>query len=373
MSASWSPASVCWVTPCSSPTGYIRRCAQRSTAVRARVTLGFAAACLVPAVAVVAWVFGVTWSGAKGKLTAYPLPRFLVGIAVLLLGIGIWFAVRSVQVSVAPFAGDRALLVTSAYGFVLVGTVVADTSPRRGCGPRWRHRGRGPAGRHGVRNGCDGGGHRGRRRGRRRGRAHPASTRRPPPLCRRPPPPETRPGSGWWWWSERTSIREVVAAGAGVVVATHEGIVALDGRTGQERWHYRRTDTSPGSDSYGGFLVAVDGGLGRDRVARRQAARLRRVHRRAALARRGSDRAGAPPPPQPGHPTATTTTVVRHRYSPVPEFVGTHVLTAHAAFKPDGAGMADMKLNELTLDRLDDRRSLLAAFDSFRRDADQRA
>ena len=33
---------------------------------------------------------------------------------------------------------------------------------------------------------------------------------------------------------------EVVAAGAGVIVGTGDRIVALDGSTGTERWHYRR-------------------------------------------------------------------------------------------------------------------------------------
>ena len=49
-----------------------------------------------------------------------------------------------------------------------------------------------------------------------------------------------------------------------------------------------------------------------------------------------------------------------------PGFLG----TAHAPFKPDGAGMADMKLTDLTLDRLHDRRALLTAMDTLRRDAD---
>ena len=50
----------------------------------------------------------------------------------------------------------------------------------------------------------------------------------------------------------------------------------------------------------------------------------------------------------------------------VPGFLG----AAHAPFKPDGAGKADMVLNGITLDRLADRRSLLASLDSFRRDVD---
>ncbi len=41
-----------------------------------------------------------------------------------------------------------------------------------------------------------------------------------------------------------------------------------------------------------------------------------------------------------------------------------------APFKPNGAGMGDMTLNGITLDRLTDRRRLLAEFDRFRRDVD---
>jgi hypothetical protein len=49
-----------------------------------------------------------------------------------------------------------------------------------------------------------------------------------------------------------------------------------------------------------------------------------------------------------------------------PGFLG----PAHAPFKPDGAGKTDMVLNGITLDRLTDRRALLASFDNFRRDVD---
>src|SRR5438874_178817 len=43
---------------------------------------------------------------------------------------------------------------------------------------------------------------------------------------------------------------------------------------------------------------------------------------------------------------------------------------AHAPFKPDGAGKADMTLNGVTLDRLADRKTLLTGFDKFRREVD---
>jgi hypothetical protein len=49
-----------------------------------------------------------------------------------------------------------------------------------------------------------------------------------------------------------------------------------------------------------------------------------------------------------------------------PGFLG----IAHAPFKPDGGGKADMVLNGVTLDRLADRKKLLTGFDNFRRDVD---
>lgn len=50
-----------------------------------------------------------------------------------------------------------------------------------------------------------------------------------------------------------------------------------------------------------------------------------------------------------------------------PGFAG----VAHDAFKPAADAKADMVLNGISVDRLGDRRSLLAAFDRFRRDVDQ--
>jgi hypothetical protein len=44
--------------------------------------------------------------------------------------------------------------------------------------------------------------------------------------------------------------------------------------------------------------------------------------------------------------------------------------TACAPFKPDGEGLANMKLNGLSLDQLGDRRRLLNSFDTLRRDID---
>jgi Protein of unknown function (DUF1501) len=70
----------------------------------------------------------------------------------------------------------------------------------------------------------------------------------------------------------------------------------------------------------------------------------------------------------------------------VPAFVGLAASTQHrpwsdpgqvgflgpacAAFKPDGEGLANMRLNGISTDRLDDRRQLLAGFDQMRRDLD---
>ena len=49
-----------------------------------------------------------------------------------------------------------------------------------------------------------------------------------------------------------------------------------------------------------------------------------------------------------------------------PGFLG----AAHRSFHPEGNGKRDMVLNGVTLDRLADRRALLAGFDKFRRDVD---
>jgi hypothetical protein len=50
-----------------------------------------------------------------------------------------------------------------------------------------------------------------------------------------------------------------------------------------------------------------------------------------------------------------------------PGFLG----VGHAPFKPDGAGKQDMVLNNISLDRLSDRKNLLLGFDRFRRDVDK--
>lgn len=56
-----------------------------------------------------------------------------------------------------------------------------------------------------------------------------------------PAPVPAAPRTRTWVWHapEGLTVREVVRAGAGVVVAVEDGVVALDGVTGRERWHYR--------------------------------------------------------------------------------------------------------------------------------------
>ena len=43
---------------------------------------------------------------------------------------------------------------------------------------------------------------------------------------------------------------------------------------------------------------------------------------------------------------------------------------SHRSFRPEGEAKGDMVLNGVTLDRLADRRALLAGFDKLRRDID---
>ena len=68
-------------------------------------------------------------------------------------------------------------------------------------------------------------------------------------------------------------------------------------------------------------------------------------------------------------PFVGLTTPTRHKpYSNpgLPGFLG----PAHAPIQPDGEGMANMRLNGIELDRLGDRKNVLASFDRFRRAAD---
>lgn len=63
---------------------------------------------------------------------------------------------------------------------------------------------------------------------------------------------------------------------------------------------------------------------------------------------------------------AEKTKEIRWSDSGKPGFLG----TSCSPFKPDGPGMADMKLQEITLNRLHDRRGLLTQVDKFRREVD---
>lgn len=94
------------------------------------------------------------------------------------------------------------------------------------------------------------------------------------------------------------------------------------------------------------------------------------------------------PEPQGGHPAAGS--VLSKLYGPVdrsvPPFVGLaptmghtpwadpgepgFLGLAHAPFRPDGDGMKNMALGGITMDRMNDRKSLLASLDRMRRDVD---
>jgi hypothetical protein len=91
-----------------------------------------------------------------------------------------------------------------------------------------------------------------------------------------------------------------------------------------------------------------------------------------------------------GHPSvgAVATKVLGPVDPSVPTFVGLADKTSHMpwsdpgtpgflgpayrCFKPEGVGLEDMKLTDITLDRLGDRKALLSSFDRLRRDVDNR-
>jgi outer membrane protein assembly factor BamB len=62
------------------------------------------------------------------------------------------------------------------------------------------------------------------------------------------------PAAEKWRWHSDEPIEDVKAAGAGVVVRSASGLIAFDGVTGAERWHYRRDDAKTGE------LRILDGG-----------------------------------------------------------------------------------------------------------------
>lgn len=68
--------------------------------------------------------------------------------------------------------------------------------------------------------------------------------------------PASVSGIGWTWEApEGEYVREAAAAGAGLVVRIGDGVVAVDGETGEQLWHYRR----PGATTRQLF-AAMDGG-----------------------------------------------------------------------------------------------------------------
>ena len=69
-------------------------------------------------------------------------------------------------------------------------------------------------------------------------------------------------------------------------------------------------------------------------------------------------------------PFVGLTTKTRHAPYSNPGFPG-FLGPAYAPFQPEGAGLADMKLQGIDLDRLADRKALLASFDRFRRQLDR--
>jgi outer membrane protein assembly factor BamB len=83
-----------------------------------------------------------------------------------------------------------------------------------------------------------------------------------------------RPGQPRWTWRSPRPVREVVPAGAGVVVALERGeLVALDGPTGAERWRHARQGahlrTLVATPDRATVLAAFDPGGGRDTGAER--------------------------------------------------------------------------------------------------------
>ena len=74
----------------------------------------------------------------------------------------------------------------------------------------------------------------------------------------RPAPVPASADTRRWVWkpAELMDIEEVVPGGAGVIVGVPNGVVALDGVTGQERWHYRAA-----GEARGGLVASPNGEL----------------------------------------------------------------------------------------------------------------
>ncbi|MGH8964385.1 MAG: PQQ-binding-like beta-propeller repeat protein, partial [Actinomycetes bacterium] len=225
---------------------------------------GLVTATVLTVLATAAWTsLAARWVRDADPTHSFPDPLALVTVA---LALGVTTVVAFVQWLGlhALFPGDRGLLVTSAYAVMLLGTAAVIRAGLRlpPQPPTVRSR-RGIIGfvagmtAVAVATGlvvAVAGDH---------SRIDATTTTATPA-----PPTPTDLTRVAWRWSEGERIHAVVPAGAGVVVATSRGIVALDGRTGQERWHYRRTyaatDLEPADGgrmviaSIGGRLHAFD-------------------------------------------------------------------------------------------------------------------
>lgn len=225
---------------------------------------GLVAVSAVSALATVTWVVLARRLWAGGRWTAFSRPRLLVPVLVVLLGAGTWSYLCWQYVGFTPrrtekaFPGDRLLLVTLVYGVLLLGVALVLLTARRirafAPMPRPRPWAAAAAFTGAVSAAAAvalaagavvavGGEH----------TRIDATTAAAVPA----PPVPTDPNRVARRWSEGRYVH-AVAAGAGVVVSSiHTGtIIALDGRTGVERWHYRRSDSTPLA------LVAVEGGNG---------------------------------------------------------------------------------------------------------------
>jgi outer membrane protein assembly factor BamB len=210
---------------------------------------------VLTASATVIWTYvAAGWVRDSDVTYSIPWPSALVTVALALAGAVVTAFVQWLDLRDATFPGERRLLVTTAYVVMLLGTASVHLAALRLPPLRQAIRLRSLRGVVGFVGGVvvvalvagvvvDLAGE--------RSRVDATTTAAVPP----PPTPAdvTRVA---WRWSEGEEILAAVPAGAGVVAATSRGVVALDGSTGQERWHYRR-DGARRMD-----LAVVEGGRG---------------------------------------------------------------------------------------------------------------
>ncbi|MGH3585220.1 MAG: PQQ-binding-like beta-propeller repeat protein [Pseudonocardia sp.] len=200
------------------------------------------------AAGVATWVALVSWRMSTGRART-PSPRWLVGLGMAVLVVSLLSILHWAGLTSGPFPRDRELLIVTAHGVLLIGMILIGSASPHVPSSRVRPR----AGVAGLIGGVtaaalatggvvvlDGD----------QSRVDATTTAAVPP----PPVPTDPTRVAWRWWDDSEGNASVVAAGAGVMVATDEGLYGLDGRTGEERWHYRRTDADPDA------LLAVDGG-----------------------------------------------------------------------------------------------------------------